>query len=157
MARVRRGLLAFAVALTSLAACQRVEPRRVRIVVSLYGTASRPVHGLDVTVALPTGASVAHEGATRRLSARALTLLGGARDATIDGHFAAHATTPSIRILLASQEPMREGEVAAIELTVTSAADPPRSRYEVASSAVTGPDGASVAGATCWVSAVEIR
>jgi hypothetical protein len=154
---VPRGLLAVAVALVTLAGCPRAEPRRVRIVLSLAGAASRPVHGLDLTVALPEGARVAHDPSTRRLSSQALTLLDGASGATIDGHFSAHRTTPSIRILLASRVPIRDGEVAAIEVTVTSVAPPPRSRYEVASSAVTGPDGAYVTGASGWVSAVEPR
>lgn len=152
-----RELLTVAVALATLAGCQRAEPRRVRIVLSLAGAASRPVHGLDLTVALPEGARVAHDASTRRLSSQALTVLDGARDATIDGHFSTHRTTPSIRILLASREPIRDGEVAAIEVIVTSATPPPRSRYEVASSAVTGPDGASVTGASGWVSEVEVE
>jgi hypothetical protein len=100
---------------------------------------------------------VAHDAATGRLSTRAISLRAGAAVATIDGRFVPNPSTPSVRILLASREPMRDGEVAALDATVTSAIVPPRARFEVASAAVAGPDGASVPGATGWVSAVEER
>ena len=149
--------LLVAVALGSGAGCPVARPRSVRIVLSLHGAAGRPVHGFDVTVALPTGSHVAHEAATRRLSPGVLTLLAGAAAATADGRFVPHATTPSIRVLLASRTPLRDGEVAAIEATVTSTTAPSRGQFEVVSAAVAAPDGASVPGATGWVSAVEIR
>ena len=104
------------VAVAALAACERPVARPVRIVLSLAGAHGRPVHGLDLTVALPTGTSVAHEPATRRVARGALTLRAGARDAAADATFSPHATTPSIRLLLASKEPLRDGEVAALGL-----------------------------------------
>jgi hypothetical protein len=149
--------LLVAVALGSLTGCPAAKPRSVRIVLSLHGAGGRPVHGFDVTVALPAGSRVAHDAATRRISPGALTLLAGATAATADGRFVPHATTPSIRVLLASRTPLRDGEVAAIEATVTSATAPSRGQFEVVSAAVAAPDGASVPGATGWVSAVEIR
>lgn len=155
--------LAFPVALALVAAaatitgCGRVEARPVRIVLSLHGAGGRPVHGLDLTVALPAGTRVARDPATGRISTGALALRSGAAAATLDGRFVPHAATPSIRILLASKEPMRDGEVAAIDAVVTSVVAPARVRYEVASAAAAGPDGAAVPGATGWVSAVETR
>ncbi|MGB8929906.1 MAG: hypothetical protein WCC48_01515 [Anaeromyxobacteraceae bacterium] len=143
--------------LTPLTACRRPEPHRVRIVLSLAGASGRPVHGLDLTVALPEGAVVAHDPATGRISQQALALLEGASGATLDGRFKRHATAPSVRILLASTVPMRDGQVAAVEATVNSVFPPPRARFEVASAAVSGPGGAGVPGATGWVSAVEPR
>jgi hypothetical protein len=157
---IRRRLaltITLAAALTPLPACQRAESRPLRIVLSLSGAAARPVHGLDLIVALPEGASVPYDAATGRISPQALSPRAGALGATLDGRFKPHATTPSIRILLASQAPMRDGEVAAIDATVTSAAPPPRARFEVARAAVSGPGGAGVPGATAWVSAVEPR
>jgi hypothetical protein len=153
----KRLTLAIVLALASLAACEPVQSRTVRVVLSLNGAGARPVHGLDLTVALPAGSGVAQEGSTRRISSHALALRAGAAAATLDGRFDPHATTPSIRLLLASREPMRDGEVAAVEVTVTSAVAPPRSRFEVASARVTGPGGGPVPGATAWVSAVETR
>lgn len=124
---------------------------------SLHGAGARPVHGIDLTIALPAGSRIAQEGSSRRISAHALELRSGAAAAALDGRFDPHATTPSIRFLLASREPMRDGEVAAVEVTVTSAVAPPRSRFEVARALVTGPGGTPVPGATAWVSAVETR
>lgn len=149
--------LLVAAALGSGPACGRAVERPVRIVLSLHGAAGRPVHGFDVTVALPAGASVPHDPSTRRISPGALTLLAGAGEATADGRFSPHASTPSIRILLASRTPMRDGEVVSIRATVTSVAEPARARFEAASSAISGPEGASVPGAAGWVSAVEAR
>jgi hypothetical protein len=146
-----------AVALVGVAACPGAKSRSVRVVLSLHGAAGRPVHGFDVSVALPAGTTVPHDASTRRISPGALTLLSGASDATADGRFVPHATMPSIRILIASRAPIRDGEVAAVEATVISAAAPTRGAFEVASAAVAGPDGASVPGATGWVSAVEER
>src|SRR5512133_47518 len=113
--------ITLAAALTALPACQRAASRPVRIVLSLSGAAARPVHGLDLIVALPEGASVPYDASTGRISPQALAPRGGAAGATLDGRFKPHPTTPSIRILLASQAPMRDGEVAAIDATVTSA------------------------------------
>jgi hypothetical protein len=155
-----RGLwftLLAAVALVGVAACPGAKSRPVRVVLSLHGAAGRPVHGFDVSVALPAGTTVAHDPATRRISPGALTLLSGASEATADGRFVPNATMPSIRILVASRSSMRDGEVAAVEATVISAAAPARGAFEVASAAIAGPDGASVPGATGWVSAVEVR
>ncbi|HSM94078.1 MAG TPA: hypothetical protein VLT47_14465 [Anaeromyxobacteraceae bacterium] len=149
--------LAAAAALTALPACRGAEARPVRIVLSLYGAAGRPVHGLDVTVALPEGTRVAFDPATGRVAPEALALRPGAAGATLDGHFRPHASAPSIRILLASTAPMRDGEVAAIDATVTSAVAPSVGRFEVARAAVSGPGGAGVPGATGWVSGVAPR
>jgi hypothetical protein len=149
--------LLLALSLTSGAGCARPSERPVRIVLSLHGAAGRPVHGFDVTVALPGGTTVAHDRSTRRISPGALTLLPAAGAATADGRFVPHATAPSIRVLLASKEPLRDGEVVALLATVTSVAEPSRARFEVASSAISGPEGASVSGATGWVSAVDPR
>jgi hypothetical protein len=147
-------VIAIAATLTS---CGREEARPVRIVVSLQGAGARPVHGLDLAVALPEGMTVPHDAATGRISAGALSLRGAARAAAIDGRYVRHATTPSVRLLLASKEPLPDGEVAAIDATVTAAILPARSRYEVASTRASGPDGAPVPGAVGWVSAVEAR
>jgi hypothetical protein len=149
--------LLVAAALSSGSACGRPQERPVRIVLSLHGAAGRPVHGFDVTVALPTGATVPHDPSTHRISPGALTLLAAAGDAAVDGRFVPHASAPSLRLLLASRTPMRDGEVAAIRATVTSVAEPSRARYEVASAAISGPEGAPVSGATGWVSAVEAQ
>lgn len=139
------------------AGCQRPHAWTARIVVSLSGAAGRPVHGMDVTIALPAGTRVAHEPSTDRLSASALSHGSGAPTAALDGRFVAHETAPFVRILLASREPMRDGEVAAVTATVLSAVTPPRERFEAVRVAVSGPDGATVPGATAWVSAVEVR
>lgn len=146
-----------AAALTSGSGCGRAQERPVRIVLSLHGAAGRPIHGFDVTVALPAGTTVPHDRSTRRISPGALALLAAAGEATADGRYSPHATAPSVRILLASKAPMRDGEVVSLLATVTSVAEPARSRFEVASSAISGPDGASVSGATGWVSAVVPR
>jgi hypothetical protein len=156
-AALLRPPLALALALLALGGCVRAQPHPVRIVLSLHGARGRPVHGLDLTVALPAGSTVAHDASTGRISADALSLRRGAAGATLDGRFVFHPTTPSIRILLASEEPMRDGEVATVDATVTSTEVPSRGRFEVASAAVAGGDGASVPGATGWVSAVEPR
>lgn len=154
----RRATAAVALAaLASLASCQRAESRPFRIVLSLAGASGRPVHGLDLTVALPEGARVEYDAATGRISPQALAVLAGAAGAAVDGRFKPHATTPSVRILLASKLPLRDGEVVAIDATVTSVVSPSRSRFEVASATVSGPGGAGVPGATGWVSAVEVE
>lgn len=155
-ARPLRALLAL-LAAASLAACARPEPRRVRIVLTLQGAAARPTHGLDLVVALPPGAAVEHDASTGRLRSGALSLLPGAEGGTVDGRFASHAAAPSVRILVASRERLRDGPVLAIDATVTSAVSPSLARYEVASTTASGPDGRPVAGATAWVSAVEAR
>jgi len=152
-----RALSTLLTAAVLLAACGAPEERPVRIVLSLHGAASRPVHGLDLTVALPPGTRVPHDAATGRLSPAALALRAGASAATLDGRFHPSASAPSIRLLLASTKPMRDGEVAVVEATVSSAVAPSRGRFEVASAAVSGPGGAPVPGATGWVSAVEVR
>lgn len=144
-------------AAVALAACARPEARRVRIVLTLQGAAARPVHGLDLVVALPPGATVDHDASTGRLRSGALSLLPGAEGGTVDGRFASHAAAPSVRILVASRQRLRDGPVLAIDATVTSAVSPSLVRYEVASTTAAGPDGRPAAGATAWVSAVEAR
>jgi hypothetical protein len=150
-------VLTAAAALAALPACKRAEARPIRIVLSLDGAAGRPVHGLDLTVALPEGAHVDWDPGTGRISPQALSVRPGAAGATLDGRFRPHATVPSIRVLLASTAPMRDGEVVAVDLSVTSALPPARGRFEVARAAVSGPGGAGVPGATGWVSDVEPR
>ena len=157
MRATRLLLLLGALAALPLAGCQRPREWQARIVLSLGGAGGRPVHGIDVSVALPTGARVAHDAATGRIAPEALAPGGGSAAATIDGRYVPHATAPFIRILIASREPIRDGEVAAVTLTVLSAVTPPRERFEVVRSAVSGPDGASVPGAAGWVSAIELR
>jgi len=152
-----RFLSLVAALLVSGAGCGAPKERPVRIVLSLHGAAGRPVHGFDVTVALPAGTTVPHDPSTRRISPGALALFAAAGEATADGRYSPHASAPSIRILLASKTPMRDGEVVSLLATVTSVAEPARARFEVASSAISGPDGASVSGATGWVSAVDAR
>jgi hypothetical protein len=146
-----------AVLATSLTGCARPREWRVRIVLSLSGAAGRPVNGIDVSVALPAGASAPHEAGGGRIASQALALRGGAAAATLDGKYVSHPTNPYVRILLASREPMRDGEVTAVELTVTSSVTPPRERFEVVRSMVSGPDGATVPGAGCWVSGVQVE
>lgn len=152
---------AFAIAaLLALAAgpgCGRPQARPVRIVLSLSGGAGRPVHGVDLTVALPPGTTIAHDASTGRISAHALSLRAGEPGATIDGRFVAHASAPSARILVASRAPLRDGELASFEATVRSAVAPSVVRFEVARSAVWGADGATVPGASGWVSAADAR
>src|SRR5512133_3339094 len=155
--RARAPALLVAAAICAAGACQAPKARPIRIVVSLHGAAGRPVHGFDVTVALPAGTSVPHDATTRRLSPGSLSVLAGAAEAAADGNFVPSDRGPSIRILLASRSPMRDGEVAAVLTTVTSSAAPPRGAFEVVRAAVAGPDGGSVPGATGWVSAVELR
>ena len=156
-----RRLLAAAIAsgllLGPLAACQRPRPRATRIVLSLSGSAGRPVHGLDLTIALPKGASAEIDPATGRVSPAAIAAGEAAPRATVDAHFVSRDAVPSFRVLVASQEPMRDGPVAVISLTVVSAITPPRDRFEVARAAVSGAGGALLPGATGWVSAVEVR
>src|SRR5512138_3660987 len=98
--------LALALALAVVAApgtgCERPRTWTARIVVSLSGAAGRPVHGLDVTVSLPAGALVTHDPSTRRISAAALSPGSGAPAATLAGSYAAHATAPHVRLLVAS-------------------------------------------------------
>jgi hypothetical protein len=153
----RRPLSAALLAALALASgCERPRPWPARIVLSLHGAASRPVHGIDVTIALPQGTSLAHDAATRRISRALLAPRQGALSATVDGTFVPHATTPFVRVLLASREPMRDGEVLALDAVVLSAVSPPRARFEVVKAAISGPGGAAVAGATAWVSAVDV-
>jgi len=153
----RAALLLAATALFLSSGCARPRAWTARIVLTLGGAAGRPVHGLDVTVALPTGAEVAHDASTGRLLAGALSRGGAAATATLDGRFVAHRTAPFVRILLASREPMGDGEVVAAAASVLSAVTPPIARFEVVRVVVSGPEGASVPGASVWVSAVELR
>lgn len=153
----RLALLLAALSAALAGGCQRPRPWPTRIVLSLAGAAGRPVHGIDLTVALPAGAQVPHDEATGRIATEALSLGAGAATATLDGRFVAHPTAPFVRILLASREPMRDGEVAAVTGSVLAAVTPPRERFEVVRAAISGADGASVNGATGWVSAVELR
>jgi hypothetical protein len=146
-----------ALAVLALAGCQRPRPWPARIVLSLSGAAGRPVHGIDLTVALPAGTTVAHDRATGRISSEALSLGAGAPTATLDGRYVAHLTTPFVRILLASREPMRDGEVAVVTASVLSAVTPPLERFEVVRSAISGADGATLPGAAGWVSAIALR
>lgn len=155
--RLLAAAVTLSVALSSAAGCGSARPRSTRIVLSLQGAAGRPVHGLDLTVALPKGAEVAYDKATGRISPGVITLREGALHAIVDAHYVSHETAPFIRVLLASRDPMRDGEVAAVELTVVSAATPPRERFEVVRAAVAGEGGGGLPGATGWVSEVEVR
>jgi hypothetical protein len=112
---------------------------------------------VDLTVALPAGASVAFDPTTGRISPAALTLRAGAASATVDGKFKPHPTAPSIRVLVASSEPLRDGALVAVDVVVTSSVAPGIGRFEVARSAVSGPGGAPVPGPVGWVSALEPR
>jgi hypothetical protein len=147
-------------ALALLAGCPRAAApvtRPVTVTVALAGAGQAEVHGLDLTLALPAGASVAHEKATGRLAPSALGLLGGAAGGVADGTFVPHRTAPSVRLLVASPARLADGDLLTVAVEVAGDRVPEPGAFAVAGSRASGPGGAVVPTGAAWISSVAAR
>jgi hypothetical protein len=158
----RARLVTLIVPLAALAGCSgggsAPEPapqsRAVAVTLSVTGAGAVPVHALDVTLALPAGGTVANEAASGRVSASALAGRGGAARAVVEARFAPGGARPTVRLLLASDTALGDGEVVAVKATVRGAAVPAPSAFATSAVTVAGPDGAPVPGAAVAVTGV---
>ncbi|HET9553181.1 MAG TPA: hypothetical protein VFP50_09460 [Anaeromyxobacteraceae bacterium] len=147
-------------ALALLAGCPRGGPaptRPVTVTVALAGAAPGEVHGVDVTLALPAGATVAHQPATGRLAPSALRLLGGAAGGVVDGTFVPHRKAPSVRLLVASPARLADGDLVAVAVDVPGDAVPEPGAFAIAGALASGPGGRVVPTGAAWISAVAAR
>jgi hypothetical protein len=153
--RSRTSLPALAAIL--VAACGAPKPTDVGVVITLRGAAGQPVHGVDLALALPADAELEFDRTTGRIGSRTILLAPGAVRASVDGTFTPHKSTPSVRLLVASQVPLRDGELLVLVARQKGGGPPNVVRYEVASSRIAGADGQPMAGASAWVSGVRAR
>lgn len=153
----RSALLALALASLAASGCGEAE-HDVVVTLAVTGAAKAEVNGLDVKLALPAGARVAHDRFTGRIPPASLALRGrAALGGAVEGKFNPDRAAPYVRLLLASSTALADGDAIALTVTLPGRGRPWFSDFEVAGFLASGPGGEPRGGVNVAVAGVADR